>query len=244
MNLLEARQIRFGYPRRREGALFELGPIDLSLARGELVGVAGRNGVGKTTLLLILAGLLRPTGGQVLRASEYLRLGVCFQNARRSLLPWKTVARNIDFAATSSIGGLSRLLKAGRVDDAKYPYELSGGQQQLVNIARAFQMGADCVLLDEPFSSLDYDNSLAFAEWLLDATQRTDCSTLLIAHSLEMQLALADRLVILGGQPCQIQADWRASDVRDWPDESSFQDRLNRAGVEAQALRVRYDEFI
>ena len=135
------------------GSKTVLHDVSLDVADGERVGILGPSGGGKTTLLNIAAGLLRPDSGEV--QSSYDRVSFVFQEYR--LLPWLTAAENITAAAGCSRETALALLNALELggEEDSYPDSLSGGMQQRVNIARALAYSSDMVLMDEPFKGLD-----------------------------------------------------------------------------------------
>ncbi|MBK8730118.1 MAG: ATP-binding cassette domain-containing protein [Tetrasphaera sp.] len=162
--VLEARDVVHRYGSGRT-ATTALGPVDLTIDRGEFVVVVGASGCGKSTLLRLIAGFEQPSEGTLLvhgRTARPGRSGLVFQQPR--LLPWRTVGGNIDLALAA--GGVpadervtrrdALLDQVGLPDVAhRRTWELSGGQQQRVAIARALAVPSDLLLLDEPFAALD-----------------------------------------------------------------------------------------
>ncbi|MDP2899011.1 MAG: ATP-binding cassette domain-containing protein [bacterium] len=243
MKLIEAARLEFEYRDRRGRPVYRLGPISLHIESGEFVGIAGKNGVGKSSLFLLLSRLLWPKRGEVSWATENLRIGFAFQSFARSLLPWKTVRDNVGFGARGARSDELDLLAGAEISQDSYPYQLSGGQQQIVSIVRAFSMGLDAVFLDEPFSSLDYDNTLKLARGLKEMKKGLGRAVLLVVHTLELQVLLSDRLLVIGGNPCRIQAEWVRPPVpseieEDWEALQAF------ASAQAADVRAQYDEFI
>jgi len=138
----------------------------------EIVAIIGPNGCGKSTLLKIIAGLEKFDNGKITHkptSGQKTKPGIIFQNYQHSLLPWKTIWGNIDFALSGTIKhSLERRHQVNQTLVAinllghryKYPYELSGGMAQLLAIGRAWAAKPDYFLLDEPFSALDYHTSI------------------------------------------------------------------------------------
>jgi len=180
-----------------------LAEIDLAVRANEFVAVVGRSGCGKSTLLRLLAGLERPTSGQVLVNSVALdglnrEARMIFQDAR--LLPWMRVDANV------AVG------RGGRVDDAvlaaldrvdlvtrahDWPAVLSGGQKQRVALARALVGDPGLFLLDEPLASLDALTRLEMQALIHDLWWQSGCTAMLVTHDIEEAVALADRVVLI-----------------------------------------------
>src|SRR5229473_8600385 len=150
--------------------------FDLDLPRGELISVFGPNGCGKSTLINIIAGLILPDAGEILfdgQTIDEITFGYVFQNYREALFPWLRAIDNIAYPL--KLKGLARrerqdrierlVAKLGiKIDLGKYPYQMSGGQQQLVSILRAVVVEPEILFLDEPFSALNYEMTLFMRE--------------------------------------------------------------------------------
>lgn len=181
-----------------------LGPLSLSAQRGERLAVLGPSGVGKSTLLRILAGLDSDWRGRLQGAD---RLAVVFQEP--VLLPWRNAVANITLptgcTAVTARDWMARVGLAGH--EAQFPRQMSLGQQRRLALARAFAAGPDILLMDEPFASLDAetrDRMLALTGALLDGT---GAGLVLVTHDPAEAQALAARPLHLSGSPAQIQND-------------------------------------
>jgi NitT/TauT family transport system ATP-binding protein len=195
--------------------------FDLDIPRGELISVFGPNGCGKSTLINMIAGLIRPDAGQILfdgmRLDE-IKFGYVFQNYREALFPWLRAFDNVAYPlkmmqvpATERRRRTERLVaRLGiKLDLNLYPYQMSGGQQQLVSIMRALVVEPEILFLDEPFSALDYEMTLFMREQLQRIFIETGTTTVLVSHDLEEAVFLADRVLLLSRHPARV-ADFTA----------------------------------
>lgn len=203
--------------RTREFVVFD--KFDLEVHRGDFLWLAGKNGVGKTTLLKALGGIVSSQRGNVTMFGEPLckgTIGFVFQDAGASLLPWLSARANIELPLKWA--GKPRAMSqarssavAGRLgldfDLDRYPYELSGGQQQLVNVARALVVDPDVLLLDEPLKELDLAHRVRLCEGLRAVWEERRLTVVLAAHELESSLDLATRVILLDRQPARIALD-------------------------------------
>ena len=207
---------------RRFSATHALGPIDLTVKRGERVALLGPSGAGKSTLLMLLAGLAQPSAGRIVIGGQAVtgptpRATVMLQ--RPALLPWASVAENVGLglrfsgAARRDPSGsqkrVSDLLAAvGLADRAEaLPSELSGGQQQRVALARALAPEPEVLLLDEPFSALDIATRETLRADVSRIARERDMTVVLVTHDIADALAVSTRALVLGGNPGRIRAD-------------------------------------
>jgi NitT/TauT family transport system ATP-binding protein len=191
--------------------------VTFDVATGETVGVVGRSGTGKTTLLRVLGGLLPASRGTVDLAGR----AVCgppadavlvFQDYAAALLPWRTVARNVALGLErrTSPAELRRrigdaLAMVGLADRAgDHPWRLSGGMAQRVQIARALAMRPGVLLMDEPFGALDAMTKATLQDVLLDVQARTNATVVFVTHDLDEAIYLSDRVIVLAGTPGRI----------------------------------------
>jgi NitT/TauT family transport system ATP-binding protein len=187
--------------------------ISFEVNDGEIVAILGPSGCGKTTLLRIIAGLDRPSSGDVLLDGEKVeqpspQFGMVFQE--HALLPWLNVRKNASIGL--EMRGISRektqelvmqyISMVGLQDSAeRYPHELSGGMRQRAAVARALTLEPKLLLLDEPFSALDLQTRRQIQQDIMKVQERTGKAIIMVTHSIEEAIYLADRLVLLSSRP-------------------------------------------
>lgn len=190
--------------------------FDLDFPRGKITSIFGPNGCGKSTLINMIAGLIPLDAGEVLfdgkRLSETV-IGYVFQNYRDALFPWKRCIDNIKYplqlagqSAADCEARAQELISAFdvRFDLNRYPYELSGGQQQLISIMRALAPHPEVLFLDEPFSALDYEMTLFMRDKLQAIFASTGTTMIVVSHDLEEAVYLADEVLMLTRRPTRV----------------------------------------
>lgn len=190
--------------------------FDLDIPRGELISVFGPNGCGKSTLINMIAGLIPVDKGQILFDGMLLseiKFGYVFQNYREALFPWLRAFDNVAYPLKMmQVSPAERRARTEKLvthlgiklDLNLYPYQMSGGQQQLVSIMRALIVEPEILFLDEPFSALDYEMTLFMREQLQRLFMETGTTTVLVSHDLEEAVYLADRVLLLSRHPARI----------------------------------------
>lgn len=206
---------RRGAPNRRV-----LDALDFDIRRGEFVSLLGGSGVGKTTLLRALGGLhpVAPTSkltcwGQPIDGPPD-RVVTVFQNYSESLLPWRTVERNVGLGLEGRVAASERrevvrqaLEMVGLTESAgDYPWQLSGGMQQRVQIARAIVMQPLALLMDEPFGALDAMTKASLQDSLLRIHSQTAATVVFVTHDVEEAVYMSDRIFVLVGSPARLGA--------------------------------------
>jgi NitT/TauT family transport system ATP-binding protein len=193
--------------------------LSFEVDKGEFVCIVGPSGAGKTTLLKTVSGLLAPTAGEIELAGEQVagppeRMALVFQDYSRSLYPWMKVGENVAFPlrrkkmskserkevvdhAVDSVG------LAGSID--KYPWQLSGGMQQRVAIARGLAYQPEVLLMDEPFASVDAQTRADLEDLVLDVRHEYGVTVLFVTHDIDESVYMGDRVVILTGRPARVQ---------------------------------------
>lgn len=193
--------------------------FDIDIPYGQLVSVFGPNGCGKSTLINMVSGLLPHDGGEILfdgKTIRETRVGYVFQNYREALFPWQRAVDNVHYPLRMmGIGRAEREHRVERLaasfdlkfDLHRYPYELSGGQQQTVSIMRALVVEPEVLFLDEPFSALDYEMTLMMRDQLQHVLTERKTTSLLVSHDLEEAVYVGDRLLMLTRRPSRIADD-------------------------------------
>lgn len=221
--VLQASDIRLGYA-QAQGFTTVLQNFSLQLQAGEIISLLGPSGVGKSSLLRVLAGLQQPNEGQVFVHNKSLtgphpRLSFMFQDP--SLLPWLNVENNVGFGLDfKHQPSISKTDKAARIQQAiaevqlehaakSYPKELSGGMAQRVALARSLARQPEILLLDEPFSALDEITRSEMQQLLREVSRRHNTAVVLVTHDIDEALILSDRVLLIGGRPGELQHQWQ-----------------------------------
>jgi ABC-type nitrate/sulfonate/bicarbonate transport system ATPase subunit len=184
--------------------------LSLDISRGEFLAVVGPSGCGKTTLLNLCSGFDTPTSGTVSRSG---RVRMVYQ--QDGLFPWQSVRENIALgfrhveAESERKEQLKEMVRLIGLDgfENHYPHQLSGGMRQRVELARALAGESDVLLLDEPFSSLDYLTRLRMRAELARMLRERPRTVVLVTHDIEEAAQLADRVVVLTDRPARISCE-------------------------------------
>ncbi|MCU1679668.1 MAG: ssuB [Amycolatopsis sp.] len=196
--------------------------LSFTVEAGQLACIVGPSGCGKSTLLRCVSGLVAPSAGTVSLHGDRVDgvpddLAVVFQDYSRSLFPWLTVARNVEFPLRW--GGLSKAERRERAQEAldsvglsgavsgKFPWQLSGGMQQRVSIARALASRPALLLMDEPFASVDAQTRFELEDLLRRVQRQQGSTVLVVTHDIDESVYLGDRILVLSKSPASIVAD-------------------------------------
>lgn len=239
--------MRFELP--KGGSVQALKNVTLDIKSGELMSVLGPSGCGKTTLLNIIAGFLVPTEGSIVLNEKVVtepgpERGMVFQQG--ALFEWMSVRNNVSFGpdmkgtpkkeSAKSVDRLLEIVGLGDFKD-KMVYELSGGMQQRVALARCLANEPDVILMDEPLGALDALTREKMQSLVLDLWKETGKTIILITHSVEEALLLGERLLVMAPRPGRIHKEYRLPfaemgvghdlrEVKKHPDYSSTREEI------------------
>ncbi|HXN49060.1 MAG TPA: ABC transporter ATP-binding protein [Bryobacteraceae bacterium] len=199
------------------GAVEVIRKLSLTISDGDFVAIIGPSGCGKTTLLNLLAGFERPSAGSIDCQGQ---VRMVYQED--GLFPWATVTENIELGLRHIADRSERrrqigeLLKVIHIEgfEHHYPRQLSGGMRQRVELARALAGGSDVLLMDEPFSALDYLTRLRMRNELARVLSEMPRTAVLVTHDIEEAAQLADRIVVLTQRPARVRREFRISTPR------------------------------
>ncbi|TCP54763.1 NitT/TauT family transport system ATP-binding protein [Tumebacillus sp. BK434] len=194
--------------------------IEFAVQEGELIGLVGPSGCGKSTILSLIAGLLFPTQGEV-RVNTYPVAGpspeVGYMLQQDYLLPWRTIRGNILLGLeiqgkktqANTEQALVLLREMGLAETAdKYPHQLSGGMRQRVALVRTLAANPQVILLDEPFSALDYQIKLQLEELIQTTLKAKGLTGVLVTHDLGEAIAMCDRVFVMSKNPGSIKSTY------------------------------------
>lgn len=203
--------------------------MNFSVNQGEFVAIIGPSGCGKTTLLSLAAGLLSPTGGEV--KTDGCSFGYMLQ--KDELFPWRTIEKNIflplEIKRTNTPNHRARALALAEKYGLKqflksYPSALSGGMRQRAALIRTLAVDPDVLLLDEPFSALDYQTRLSVCDDVYKIIRNEKKTALLITHDISEAISVADRIFVLSHRPARVVA----SHTLNFPESEPLKRRENK----------------
>jgi NitT/TauT family transport system ATP-binding protein len=203
----------------RAGEVEALRRVSLDVAQGEFIGIVGPSGCGKSTLLSLIAGILSPTSGEVLIDGRPVNgptraCGYMLQHDH--LFGWRTILENVLLGpqiqklelGAARRRGKELLGRYGLADFiGHYPHQLSGGMRQRAALARTLCTDPDVLLLDEPFSALDYQTRLAIADEIGMILRGEGKTVILVTHDISEAISMTDRVIVLGRRPGRVKAE-------------------------------------
>jgi NitT/TauT family transport system ATP-binding protein len=194
--------------------------VSFQVHDGEFLSIVGPSGAGKTTLLKCLSGLMAPTSGIATFEGEPIdgppaKMALVFQDYSRSLFPWMTIEGNVGLPLKPK--GLPASERKQRIADAlesvgladalkRYPWQLSGGMQQRAALARAVAYQPACLLLDEPFASVDAQTRFDLEDLVLRLRHEIGVTVIFVTHDIDEAVYMSDRVVVLSASPCRVTA--------------------------------------
>ena len=220
MELINVRNIGLIYHSLKNETI-AIKDIDFKVNKGEFVSIIGPSGCGKSTLLNIISGLIKPSSGEILYLNENIdkhldKLGYMFQ--KDYLFEWLNVIENIKLGlkikkidGEENINRINRLLSNYGLDKFKNhkPSELSGGMKQRVALIRTLALNPDLLLLDEPFSALDYQTRLKVSDDVKNIIKKENKTAIMVTHDLGEAISTSDRIIVLTKRPAVIKIDMK-----------------------------------
>ena len=187
--------------------------LNLNIKEGEFVAIVGPSGCGKTTLLSILCSLEEKSQGEIIYTQGKQKMGYMLQND--TLFPWLNILDNTLLGlkvekniTKENIEKVTKLLETYGLKDfiKKYPNNLSGGMRQRVALIRTLATNPDILLLDEPFSALDYQTRLAVSDDVWKIIKKEKKTTIMITHDIAEAISMADRIIVLTNRPAKVKS--------------------------------------
>lgn len=187
--------------------------LNLNIKEGEFVAIVGPSGCGKTTLLSILCSLEEKSSGEIIYPQGKQKMGYMLQND--TLFPWLNILDNTLLGlkvekniTKENIQKVTKLLETYGLKDfiKKYPNNLSGGMRQRVALIRTLAITPDILLLDEPFSALDYQTRLAVSDDVWKIIKKENKTTIMITHDIAEAISMADRIIVLTNRPAKVKS--------------------------------------
>lgn len=209
---ISVRGVRKSFPHNNQKRMV-LGGVDIDIGHGEFLTIIGPSGCGKTTLLKLIAGVEKPDEGTItVKGSSDGTIPIVWQELR--LFPWRTVIRNVSFPLelrNADLGEIRtkaqdflRIMGLEEFEDY-YPRQISGGMAQRVAIARCLATNSDCMLMDEPFASVDYITKQMLIQQVSEVRTKQELTIVYVTHDIRDAIELSDRIVILTGRPSVVR---------------------------------------
>lgn len=212
MKILELQNVSLIYHSEKIETL-ALQNIDFAVEKGEFISIVGPSGCGKTTILSLISQILKPSSGKViLHSNNAFACGYMFQ--KDHLLEWRTIFKNICLGleiqkklTTENIAYINDLSSKYGISDFmdRHPSELSGGMRQRVSLIRTMALKPDILLLDEPFSALDFQTRLNVCDDVYNIIKTEQKTALLVTHDIQEAISMSDKIIILSKRPAIIK---------------------------------------
>ncbi len=201
-----------------QGEVKALENFNLTLKKGEIVGIVGPSGSGKTTILNIISKLINPSEGYV---DVNGKVGYMLQ--KDCLLEWRNIYKNLILGleieknvTEENINYIKQLVNRYGLSDFmdRYPFELSGGMRQRISLIRTLAVKPDILLLDEAFSALDYQTRLEVCDDVYRIIKDQNVSTILVTHDISEAISLCDRIIVLSKRPAKIKKEYELTEFK------------------------------
>ncbi len=217
-SFLTLNHVSFSY-HSPQGEVPAMTDVCLSIEKGEFISIVGPSGCGKSTLLSLICGLLQPEEGEILidglpPGDSPVRVGYMLQ--RDHLFEWRNIFSNVCLGLeiqkktdSEHTAGAAQLLKTYGLEDFSKarPSELSGGMRQRAALIRTMALHPDLLLLDEPFSALDYQTRLEVCDDIATIIRNAEKTAVLVTHDLSEAISFGDRVIVLSSRPARVKAD-------------------------------------
>lgn len=216
-NLVEIKDLNLIY-QSADSETHALKDVNFNVKNREFVAIVGPSGCGKTTILSLVAGLIYPTSGEIKVDGKTPNVkedlcGYMFQ--RDNLLPWRSIEKNIYFGleikhknTTERKAYAIELAKKYGIAEflKKHPHELSGGMRQRVALIRTLALKPALLLLDEPFSALDYQTRLELCDHIFEIIKKEKKTAILVTHDIQEAISMSDKIIVLSARPGKVKA--------------------------------------
>ncbi|PKM49949.1 MAG: spermidine/putrescine ABC transporter ATP-binding protein [Firmicutes bacterium HGW-Firmicutes-7] len=218
-NLLNIQQLSYVY-HTMQGETLAIKDISFTVSKGQFISIVGPSGCGKSTLLSLISGLLAPSAGQIVidqSILENLKYAIGYMLQKDHLFEWRSVYENVllgleiaHVKTPENIAYVEELLEKYELKDFKKyrPSQLSGGMRQRVALIRTLALKPDLLLLDEPFSALDYQTRLNVADDMYNIIKKEGKTALLVTHDIAEAISMADEVIVLSKRPANIKASF------------------------------------
>lgn len=203
--------------------------LSFDCKEGEFISIIGPSGCGKTTILSLIAGLLKPTRGEILIDDEPVKEGksnLGYMLQKDQLFPWRTIEKNVYLPLeikgkkneSNKKYASELLVKYGLKDFVKkYPNQLSGGMRQRVALIRTLVSNPKLLLLDEPFSALDYQTRISVCDDVYKIIKAENKTTILVTHDISEAISMSDRIIVLTPRPAKVKCIFTPNILGDSP---------------------------
>ena len=216
-NLVEVKDLNLIY-QSLDSETHALKDVSFNIKNHEFVAIVGPSGCGKTTILSLVAGLIKPTSGEIMVDGKTpdVKEDLCgYMFQRDNLLPWRTIEKNIYFGleikhkntAERKAYAVELAKKYGIAEFLKkHPHELSGGMRQRVALIRTLALKPALLLLDEPFSALDYQTRLELCDHIFEIIKKEKKTAILVTHDIQEAISMSDKIIVLSARPGKVKA--------------------------------------